>query len=55
MQTSRRTTLTLRFVALGYLGLLLAVPLIVIFWRSFENGFGAFWQSITTPAAVSPA
>jgi sulfate transport system permease protein len=53
MQTSRRTTLTLRLLALGYLGLLLAVPLIVIFWRTFENGFGAFWQSITTPAAVS--
>src|SRR5205085_240597 len=25
----------------------------VIFWRTFENGFGAFAESITTPAAIS--
>jgi sulfate transport system permease protein len=50
---SRRSTLSLRSVALVYLGLLLLVPLGVIFIRTFEHGAGAVWASITTPAAVS--
>ncbi len=53
MRTSPRTRITLRVLALGYLLALLAVPLIVIFWRTFERGFGAFAESITTPAAIS--
>lgn len=53
MQTSTRTKITLRLVALGYLFALLAVPLGVIFWRTFENGFAAFYESVTTPAAIS--
>jgi sulfate transport system permease protein len=44
---------SLRVVALGYLALLLLVPLGLIFWRTFEHGVGAVWDSITTPAAVS--
>ncbi|HEX6388373.1 MAG TPA: sulfate ABC transporter permease subunit, partial [Solirubrobacteraceae bacterium] len=43
----------LRTVALGYLALLLMVPLGLVLYRTFENGFGAFWDSITTPAAIS--
>lgn len=53
MRTSPRTTITLRLIALGYLAMLLAVPLLVIFWRTFANGLGAFGESITTPAAIS--
>jgi sulfate transport system permease protein len=45
--------LTLRVAALGYLALLLMVPLGVVLYRTFEHGFGAFWDSVTTPAAVS--
>jgi sulfate/thiosulfate transport system permease protein len=41
----------LRFAALGYLAALLAFPVAMIFWRTFENGFGAAWDSVTTPAA----
>lgn len=47
------TKLTLRLLALGYLGLLLAIPLGMIFWRTFENGWTPFWESVTTPAAQS--
>lgn len=43
----------LRTVALVYLTVLLIVPLVLIFWRSFEHGFGQFWDWITTPAAIS--
>jgi sulfate transport system permease protein len=43
----------LRTVALGYLGLLLMVPLGVVLYRTFEHGIAPFWDSITTPAAQS--
>jgi len=45
--------LWLRTLALGYLAALLMIPLGVVLYRTFENGFGAFWDSITTPAAIS--
>jgi sulfate transport system permease protein len=50
---SRRSTLSLRVIALGYLAVLLIVPLGVIFARTFEHGVGAVWDSVTTPAATS--
>jgi sulfate transport system permease protein len=53
MLVSRRSRLSLRSVALIYLALLLLLPLGLIFARTFEHGLGAFWSSITTPAAVS--
>lgn len=45
--------LALRTVALGYLTLLVAVPIVLILWRTFEPGVGAFIDSIRTPAAIS--
>jgi sulfate/thiosulfate transport system permease protein len=45
--------LTLRAIALGYLAVLLVVPVGVVFHRTFEHGLGAVWDSITTPAAIS--
>jgi sulfate transport system permease protein len=45
--------LGLRFLALGYLAVLLVVPVGVVFYRTFENGLGAVWDSVTTPAALS--
>ncbi len=53
MILTRRTTLSLRVVALTYLGILVALPIVLIFFRTFEDGFGAFWDQITTPAAIS--
>jgi sulfate transport system permease protein len=41
-----------RVLALGYLALLLLVPVGVVFWRTFEHGLGPVWSSITTPAAI---
>ena len=43
--------LTLRFIALGYLFLLLAAPVGLVFFRTFENGFGPAWEAVTTPEA----
>ena len=42
----------LRAAALGYLGLLLALPVGVVFVRTFGEGLGAVWTSITTPEAL---
>ena len=41
----------LRFTALGYLALLLVLPVAMVFGRAFENGAGAAWDSVTTPEA----
>jgi sulfate transport system permease protein len=53
MQQSTRSRLALRVIALGYLALLLAVPLGMIFYRTFERGLGAFLDQISTPACIS--
>lgn len=53
MKTSTPVRITLRTIALGYLTVLLAVPIVLILWRTFEPGFGVFLQSIQTPAAIA--
>src|SRR5436189_1582958 len=52
MNVERRAQLGMRLVALLYLGALLAVPVGLIFYRTFEHGWGAFYDAITTPAAI---
>ena len=52
MSVDRRTRIGLRVLALGYLALLLLIPVGVVFYRTFEHGAAAFWSSITTPAAI---
>ena len=46
---SRR--IALRVIALGYLALLLAIPVGMVFYRAFENGIGPAWDAVTTPPA----
>jgi sulfate/thiosulfate transport system permease protein len=53
MKLSAFTRISLRTVALGYLLILLVLPLVIILLRTFERGIGAFIDSITTPAAIS--
>jgi sulfate transport system permease protein len=53
MTVERRWRIALRVAALGYLALLLLIPVVMIFYRTFEHGVGAVWDSITTPAAIS--
>src|SRR3954452_37942 len=42
----------LRAFALGYLGLLLLIPVGMIFYRTFEHGFAAAWTAVTQPDAL---
>jgi sulfate/thiosulfate transport system permease protein len=53
MRTPLATRIGLRVLALGYLAALLLVPVGLIFYRTFQHGLGAVWDSVTTPAAVS--
>jgi sulfate/thiosulfate transport system permease protein len=46
-----RSRLALRFIALGYLFLLLAAPVGLVFFRTFEHGLGPAWEAVTTPEA----
>jgi sulfate transport system permease protein len=52
MTVDRPWRIGLRALALGYLALLLLVPVGLVFYRTFEHGVGAVWDSITTPAAI---
>jgi sulfate/thiosulfate transport system permease protein len=52
MTDDRRVRLGLRTLALGYLGVLLIVPIGLVFYRTFEHGLAPVWRSVTTPAAV---
>jgi sulfate transport system permease protein len=53
MTTTRGSRLTLRVVALAYVLGLLALPILVILYRTFEPGLDTFLASIRTPAAIS--
>jgi len=53
MIVDRRWRVTLRSFALGYLALLLLIPVGMVFYRTFEHGAMAVFDSVTTPAAIS--
>src|SRR5882757_3628015 len=42
-----------RYLALAYVAILVIVPVALILWRTFQPGIGAFFDSISTPAAIS--
>jgi sulfate transport system permease protein len=46
-----RSRYALRFIALGYLALLLGIPVVLVFFNAFQDGFAAAWNSVTTPEA----
>jgi sulfate transport system permease protein len=41
----------LRAAALGYLAILLVLPVGMVFYRAFEHGLGTFFDALTTPEA----
>jgi sulfate/thiosulfate transport system permease protein len=46
-----RSKYALRFLALGYLALLLGIPVALVFVNAFQDGIGAAWNAVTTPEA----
>ncbi len=53
MKISPMARIGLRTVVLAYLFVLLLMPIAVILYRTFEHGFVAFYQAVSTPAAIS--
>ena len=45
--------LALRGVALLYLSLLLLIPVLMVFYKAFEDGFANAWETVTTPEALN--
>ena len=43
----------LRGIAFGYLAAILLGPLALVFYRTFENGFGAAWDALSTPETIN--
>jgi sulfate/thiosulfate transport system permease protein len=50
---SRWVKYLIRYLGLGYLFVLLVVPVSLILWRTFQPGFGQFFDWVSTPAAIS--
>src|ERR671914_773182 len=46
-----RSKYALRFLALGYLVLLLGIPVAIVFVNAFQDGIAAAWEAVTTPEA----
>jgi sulfate/thiosulfate transport system permease protein len=46
------TRFGLRFAALGYLLLLLLIPVGMVFYRMFEDGLGAIGEALTNPSFI---
>jgi sulfate transport system permease protein len=46
-----RSKYVLRFLALGYVALLLGIPVALVFVNAFQDGIGAAWNAVTTPEA----
>jgi sulfate transport system permease protein len=51
-RTPRPARLLLRSVALGYLALVLVLPVGAVAWRAFAGGVAPVWQAVTTPDAL---
>jgi sulfate transport system permease protein len=53
MTVTRPARFGLRVIALGYLALLLLLPVGLVFEKTFAHGLSSVWTALTTPAAIS--
>ena len=51
-EASRLSRYGLRFIALGYLALLLLIPVAIIFYRTFEHGLSEPIDALTSPEGM---
>jgi sulfate/thiosulfate transport system permease protein len=45
--------LGLRTIAFAYLGAILLGPIALVFYRTFENGFDAAWEALSSPETIN--
>jgi sulfate transport system permease protein len=50
--TGRARRYALRWIALGYLAVVLVGPLALVFWRTFEDGVDPAWNALTAPETI---
>jgi len=50
---SSRSKWTLRLIALGYISVIVLVPLYVIFYKTISEGWSTFWAAISSDEAVT--
>ncbi len=50
--TSRRSRWLLRVIAVGYVGVLVVLPLAVVLWRTVQQGLSTFLDSVTGTEAL---
>jgi sulfate transport system permease protein len=55
MPTEKTGRLGLRFLALGYLAMILLVPVGAVIWRAFGDGIAPVWQAVTAPTRCTPS
>lgn len=51
-RNGRRARLGLRFTALAWLLIILIGPVVMVFFRAFEDGLGAFWEAVSSSEAT---
>lgn len=47
--------IALRSFAIGFLLLLLIIPVLLVFYKAFEDGFAAAWETVTSPESLHAA
>ena len=52
LRTRTPTRIGLRIAAIVYVGLILLLPVGLLFWRTFENGVGEVWNQLTEPSVT---
>lgn len=50
---SNRSRWALRLVALSYVGVLVALPVGLVLWRTLDQGAVTFWQAVSGPDAIA--
>jgi sulfate transport system permease protein len=53
LASARPARVAQRSIALVYLAVVVLIPIVLITWRTFGDGWSAFWSAITAPDAVT--
>ena len=47
-----RSKYVMRFIAVGYIAILIGLPVVLIFWRTFEHGLGPVIDALSDPSVL---
>jgi sulfate transport system permease protein len=52
-RTSPASRIAQRTIVIGYVAALVLVPLVVVSWKTFSDGWSAFWSALTSDQAIT--